>query len=154
MLAVAPIVYGEIAILEAKLTQVVTVKAAGAEAIDPGEYAREVFEFRARRYRFAGGLGGGQGAAGGRRRTCQRPLVGAGKHGNAAVGLDAHGHFGADQIKALRPYLAGQQAGAGNSDFGLGRAGNDRAVGIADHDVAQAQRGSPLLVTLDLGATD
>ena len=43
------------------------------------------------------------------RRTRDRPLVGAGKHDHAAVGFDAHRHFRADQIEALRAHLAAKQ---------------------------------------------
>ena len=99
--------------------------------------------------------------AGRRRRRTQRrrgggdrPLVGAGEHGDAAVGLDAHRHFGADQIEALRAHVAHQQAHAGQADFGFRRARHHGAVGVAHDDVAQAQGRAALLVTLDLGAAD
>ena len=93
--------------------------------------------------------GGTAGGGGG-----DRPLVGAGEHGDAAVALDAHRHFGADQIEALRAHVADQQAHAGQADFGLRRARHHRAVGVAHDDVAQAQGGAALLVALDLGAAD
>ena len=89
-----------------------------------------------------------------RRGGRDRAFIGAGEDGDAAVGLDAHRHFGADQIEALRAHLAVQQRHAGNSDFGLGRARHDGPVGVAHHDIAQPQRGAALFVALDLGAAD
>ena len=155
-LAVALVVDDQIAVLEAEFAQIVAVEAGRAEAVDPGQDAGDVLQAGAQRSLRHVGVGR---LAGRRRRQCRgrggdRPLVGAGEHGDAAVGLDAHRHFGADQIEAFRAHLAGQQADAGNADFGFRRARDHGAVGVAHHDVAQAQRGAALLVALDLGAAD
>ena len=81
-------------------------------------------------------------------------LVGAGEDGDAAVLLDAHGHFGADQIEAFGAHVAAEQAQAGNVDLRLRRARDHGAVGIAHHDIAHPHRGAAIPGALDLGAAD
>ncbi len=76
------------------------------------------------------------------------------KIGDAAILLDAHRHFRADQIEAFGAHMAAQQAHAGDAHFGLRRARHHGAVGIAHHDVADAHRGAAVLGALDLGAAD
>src|SRR5205823_6287324 len=51
-------------------------------------------------------------------------------------------------------HAAGEQAEPGNSDFGLRRARNHRALLVAHHDVAQPQCGAPDLVAFEHGAAD
>ena len=69
-------------------------------------------------------------------------------------GIDADRHVGVDQAEALGARACDQQARAGNADLGLGRHRHRRAAGVAQHDVAQAQRGAALLVALELRAAD
>ena len=51
----------------------------------------------------------------------------------------------------IRPVIS---PGPGNSDLGLRRARHDRAVGVAHHDVADAQRRATARVALELRAAD
>ena len=81
-------------------------------------------------------------------------LVGAGKDGDLAIALDAHRHFGADQIEAFGAHMAAEQAHAGDADLGFRRARDHRAIDVAHDDVANAHRGAAVLGALDLGAAD
>ncbi len=155
-LAVAPIVDHEIAVLEAEFAQFLAVEAGGAGIVDPGHDTGRVLDIRTQRRLRRGGVGRQVGARRTERRRGDgdRPLVGAGEHGHAAVGLDPHRQLGADQIEALRPHLPHQQAHAGQADLGLRRARHHRAVDVAHDNVAQAQGGAALLVAFDLGSAD
>ena len=155
-----------------------------ANAVDPGEKRGENIAGAARRGTLSVGRGNGrrgrgrarrirgrgllhgllplllrgaqQRRGGGRRhrRTRDRMLVGAGKDGDAAVLLDAHGHFRTDEIETFGAQMAAEQAHAGDAHLGLRRARHHGAVGIAHHDVADAHRGAAALGMLDLGAAD
>src|SRR5215471_15158034 len=173
LLAVALIVDGEVAVLQADLGEVAAVETAGVETLDPSEQRGQIGNAvahgraRVRGWRGRGGRSVWRGAFGLRRRRrgadgrqrCrsgdQRALVAAGKDRDLAVGLDAHRHLGADQAQPLGADAAGEQARAGNADFRLGRARHDGAVRVAHHDVANAQRRASLVgVALELGAAD
>ena len=168
LLAVALVIDGEIAVLEADLAQLAAVEAGGAEAVDPGQERCKIRHDVARncgRCRCAA-----RGAAlgdrtGERKLRRQRGLpsrrgderalvVGTGENREPAVGLDAHLHLGADQAQPFGAEASGEQAGARHADLGLGRACHDRAVGIAHHDVADAQRRAAVGIALELGAAD
>jgi hypothetical protein len=102
-------------------------------------------------------LGGAEQRSGGGARYrggCYRVFVGAGKDGDAAIRLDTHGHFRADQIEAFGAHMAAQQAHAGNVDFRFWRARHHRTVGVAHHDVANTHGSVAILGALDLGAAD
>ena len=81
-------------------------------------------------------------------------FVGAGEDGHAAVLLDAHGHFGADQVETFGAHVPAQKAHAGNADLGLWCARHHGAVGIAHDDVTDAHGGAAVLGALDLRAAD
>ena len=83
-----------------------------------------------------------------------RTFVGAGEDGDAAILLDAHGHFRADEIEAFGAHMAAQQAHAGDADLGLRRTRHHRAVGVAHDDVADAHGRAAVLGALDLSAAD
>ena len=83
-----------------------------------------------------------------------RAFVGAGKNGDFAILLDAHGHLGTDQIEAFGAQMAAQKAEPGNADLGFRRARHDRPVGVAHNDVADAHRGAAVFRALDLGSAD
>ena len=88
------------------------------------------------------------------RRSRDRMFVGAGKDRDAAILLDPHRHFRADQIEAFGAHVAAQQAHSGDAHFGFRRTRHHRAVSIADDDVANAHGGAAILGALDLGAAD
>ena len=170
LLAVALVVDGEVAALETDLGEVATVKPAGIEPLDPGQQAREIGNVVAR-YRGRGNWGTFTSARrsavriphrGTRRRHRyrghgsgdERTLVAARKHRDVAVGFDPYRHLGADQAQALGTNAGGQQAPPGDSDFRLRRARHDRTVGVAHHDVANAQRRAAAGIALKLRAAD
>ncbi len=124
-----------------------SVKSACADRIDPGKRRRSHLQQPRRsldcRRRH-----------GGRLSLRDRPRIGARKDRDASIGLDADGKLGADQIEALRADPAAQQVRAGNADFRLRCARDDNAIGITNHNVENAYRGSPALIAFDLCAAD
>src|SRR5208282_4644127 len=74
--------------------------------------------------------------------------------GNAAILLDPHGHFRADEIEAFGAHVAAQQAHAGDAHLGLRRTRHHRTVGVAHDDVADANGRAAVLGALDLSAAD
>ena len=112
MLVVALIVDGEIAVLQAELTQIVAVETGSAETVDPRQHSGNVFDSRAQwplRHDGFHRLAALRRRAG-RRRGRDRPLVGARKYRDRAVFFDPHRRFRTDEIEAHRAQLAGQQA--------------------------------------------
>ncbi len=82
-------------------------------------------------------------------------LVCAGsENGDGAVGLDAHGECGTDQIETFGAHVPTEQAHAGNADFRFRRACDHGSVGVAYHDIAHPHRGAAVAGALDLGAAD
>ena len=177
LLAVALIVDGEVAAFEPDLRKVAAIQSAGVEALDPGEQRGEVGNAAARirrrrccrrdrRGRRDDGHGRGPLDIGQRprrsaddgsgrcRRGDERALVAAGEDRDLAVRLDPHRHLGADQAQAFGANAAGEQAGAGNADFRLRRAGHDGAFRVAHHDVANAQRRASIGIAFELSAAD
>src|SRR4029453_16515955 len=89
------------------------------------------------------------------RRGDEGALVAAGKDRDLAVRLDPHRHLGAAQAPPRGADATGEQARTGDATFRLGRARYDGAIGVAHHDVANAQRYALLVrVALELGAAD
>ncbi len=170
LLAIALIVDGQVAALEPDLGEIAAVETAGAEALDPGdqrgEFRNAHAHRRCRRWRCSrrrrdrrrqpcrrsGGAGDHRGRAGGG--SDERALVGAREDRDLAVRLDAHRHLGAHQAQSFGADAAGEQSGAGDADLGLGSTGDDRALGVAHHDVANAQGGAAAGVALELRAAD
>ena len=178
-LPVALVVDREAAALEADLAEVAPVEPERAHAVEPGQQRAEIVEpdmrqwarlrwrrWRGRRRRGrwcrrrrrvgdAAGrndrhrVGGGE-----HRRMRERPLVGAGEHRHVAIRLDPQRQRGADQIEALGARMAAQHAEAREADLGARRVGDHRAVAVAHHDVADAQRGAAVLVALEHRAAD
>ncbi len=157
-LAVALIVDDQIAVLETEFLQIVAVEAGRAQTVDPGQERRRRPQTGAQRalrhqrvavWRMCCSSGGrpGDAVAIGRlsapANTVTRPSV--------SIRTDISAPT---RLRLSAPHLAGQQAGAGNADFRFRRARDHGAVGIAHHDVAQAQRRAAVLVALDLGAAD
>ena len=160
-LAVAAVIDDQVAVLQTELAENFIFGIRLGEAVDPGHERREIGGaggWRRRRIRLGGARQrrGGVGRRGfyDRRRDRDRAAFGAGRNGDLAIGLDAHGKFGADEAHALGMQASHQEAGRGDRDFGFGRGRDDRAVGIADQDVANAKRHAAVIVTLDLGAAD
>ncbi len=160
LLPAAAIVDHDRSALEADLDEAEPVEPQRIEAIEPAEQGREAALRGLPRRRVGRGRQRQRrtdDAARQRGRTRnhgRRRSIGPGHHGHLAVRLDAHGHASADQAQPLRPDAAGQQGDAGNAKLGLGSDGNDRAVAIAHHDVAQPQCRVAFLGALDLGAAD
>ena len=154
LLTAAPVVNNQISIFEAKFAQIVAVETGRAQTVNPSEQAGDILRASADHARRDGPVG--------RRRlrqcrSCDRNrflVVGAGKHRDTAVGFDAYRQFRAHEVETLRTHLPAEQAIAGDTDFRLRGARHHGAVGIAHDDVAQAQRGTAILVALDLRTAD
>src|SRR5947199_152153 len=179
LLAIALVVDGEIAALQPDLGELASIEPARAETLDPGDQRGDIRNAAAdacgRGWSEGSGRGGRRrprrcgcalGVCGGADRLRRRwrrggrsgdkgALVAAGENRELAVRFDAHRHFGADQAQALGADATEEKTHARDADFGLRGAGDDAAVGIAHHYVANAQRHASLLrVTLELGAAN
>src|SRR5262249_14271600 len=131
----------EVSVLKPQLFQVMAIEARFADPIDPGQKCGKDVACSVRRSRMH--IGRLRGARSGwwpsrrqplpgrvlllprrpQQRGCggnrycgsrDRMLIGAGKNRNAAILLDPHGHFGANEIETLGPHMAAQQTKTGD----------------------------------------
>ena len=157
VLAVAPVVDDQIAVLEAELAQIVAVEAAGADAVDPGQDAGDILEIRTQRTRRSACVGrlawDARASAAARRVAIGRLSAPANTVTRPSVSMRT-AISAPTRLRLSRAHAAHQQARAGKADFGFRCARDHGAVGVAHDDVAQAQRRAALLVALDLGAAD
>ena len=157
-LAVALVLDQEAAALQADFGQVAAVEAQPTEAVEPSQESPDMVHGGRRRRTLPRtavfacrhtGLDGGK-----RRRRRERPGVGGGEHGDAAVGANPHRQIGTDQIEAFGTRMAGEQARTGEADLGARGARHDAALAVSQDDVADAQGGAAIFVPFEHGAAE